>query len=181
MIINKQKHIKFNNEASCIVDYSELEKAILWYQEKPTASNKKIYMHGNYPAVSIHDKKIHVHRLLMSFWLDCKIPPEYSVHHVNEDKLDARKENLSLVLNSTHNRKHMKGAKFTKHHREKIAEANRKRRGLKMKRQHQIPVEELGELLEKGFTISYIAQLYGCDWTTVKSRIYENPELLENN
>ena len=41
MTVNKQKPIKFINETNCLVDYNELEKAILWYQERPTASNKK--------------------------------------------------------------------------------------------------------------------------------------------
>ncbi|MEB6231413.1 hypothetical protein [Mammaliicoccus sciuri] len=56
MTVNNQKPIEFNNVANCIVDYRELEKAILWIQDKPTLSKKKIYMHGHYPCVSIHDK-----------------------------------------------------------------------------------------------------------------------------
>ena len=103
LIVNFQKRIEFINECNCIVDLNELEQAILWYQSKPTASVKKIYLHGNYPAVSIHNQKIHIHRLLMQYWLNTKLPFEYSVHHLNENKLDARKENLSLILNSAHN------------------------------------------------------------------------------
>ena len=126
MIVNEQKPIKFNNDVDCLVDYNELEKAIIWYQEKPTASNKKIYMFGNYPAVSIHNEKVHVHRLLMTYWLKTRIPSEYSVHHINHNKLDSRKENLSLVLNSAHNSAHMKGIEFSSDHRKKIGEANKK-------------------------------------------------------
>lgn len=180
MIINKQKPIKFNNEVNCLVDYNELEKAIIWYQEKPTASNKKIYMFGNYPAVSIHNEKIHVHRLLMTYWLKTKIPSEYSVHHINHNKLDSRKENLSLVLNSAHNSAHMKGIELSINHRKKISEANKKRKGIKIKKRHNIPAQELNDLLKYGFSILAISELYGVDWSTIKSRIYENPELLED-
>ena len=179
MIVNKQKPINFINGANCLVDYNELEKAILWYQERPTASNKKIYLFGDYPAVSIHNEKIHVHRLLMMYWLNSVIPTEYSVHHINNNKLDARRENLSLMLNSMHNSIHMKGNKFSREHRNKISEANRKRKGIKLKKRHNIPSHELSDLLKYGFSILRISELYEVDWSTIKSRIDENPELLE--
>ena len=89
MTVKRQAKIDFSNECECLVDYSELEKAILWYQKKPSLSRKKIYLHGHYPAVSIHNEKIHIHRLLMQYWLKTRIPFEYSVHHLNENKLDA--------------------------------------------------------------------------------------------
>lgn len=63
MTLKIQKKIEFDNECKCLVDYSELEKAILWYQKKPSLSKKKIYLHGRYPAVSIHNEKIHVRRV----------------------------------------------------------------------------------------------------------------------
>lgn len=65
MIIKEQKKIEFINDCNCIVDYDELRKAIIWYQNKPTARIKHIYIHQKYPAVSIHNKKIHIHRLLI--------------------------------------------------------------------------------------------------------------------
>lgn len=179
MIVNFQKRIEFINECNCIVDLNELEQAILWYQSKPTSSVKKIYLHGNYPAVSIHNQKIHIHRLLMQYWLNTKLPFEYSVHHLNENKLDARKENLSLILNSAHNSSHNKGRIFSDSHREKIALANKRRKGMKMKKRVDIPKDKLRELLSDGKTINWIASYFGCDWSTVKARIYENPELLE--
>ena len=36
MIVKFQKKIEFINDCNCIVDYEELEKAMLWYQDKPT-------------------------------------------------------------------------------------------------------------------------------------------------
>lgn len=38
----------------------------------------------------------------------------------------------------------------------------------------------LAEYIKMGYSINKIAKIYGCDWSTVKQRIYENPELLEN-
>lgn len=179
MTVKRQEKIEFSNECECLVDYSELEKAILWYQQKPSLSKKKIYLHGCYPAVSIHNEKIHVHRLLMQYWLKTKIPFEYSVHHLNENKLDARKENLSLILNKVHNSKHNKGKVLSETHRQKIGKANHNRKGMKMKKRVLIPKEELEVFVKEGKSINWIALHYGCDWSTVKARIYENPELLE--
>lgn len=179
MTVKTQKRIEFNNECDCIVDYYELENAILWYQKKPSLGKKKIYLHGCYPAVSIHNEKIHVHRLLMQYWLRTRIPFEYSVHHLNENKLDARKENLSLILNKAHNSSHNKGRVFSESHKKKISMANHNRKGMKMKKRILIPLEELKIFLEKGKSINWIALHYGCDWSTVKARIHKNPELLE--
>lgn len=109
MIVNSQKKIEFVNDCNCIVDYDELEKAILWYQDKPTSRLKHIYMFGEYPAITIFKEKIHIHRLLMEYWLKTKLPRNYYVHHINENKLDARKENLSLEYSFTHQSHHNKG------------------------------------------------------------------------
>ena len=50
---------------------------------------------------------------------------------------------------------------------------------MKMKKRVDIPKDKLRELLSDGKTINWIASYFGCDWSTVKARIYENPELLE--
>lgn len=181
MTIKFQKSIEFINECNCVVDFDDLERAILWYQSRPTLSIKKIYLHGNYPAVSIHNEKMHVHRLLMQYWLKTRLPFEYSVHHLNENKLDARKENLSLVFNSAHNSGHNKGKTLSDSHREKIALANKKRKGMKMKKRVHIPADGLRTFLNEGKSINWIALHYNCDWSTVRARIYENPELVEGN
>ena len=113
MIVKKQEPINFINDCDAIVDYKELENAILWYSDSPAISVKHIYMFGKYPAVSIGKDKIHIHRLLMMYWLDSKIPSEFSVHHIDENRLNASKNNLSVVLNSVHSSKHNKGKKIT--------------------------------------------------------------------
>lgn len=53
ILIKSQKQISFLNDCNEIVDYSELEKAILWYAKSPVAQKKHIFMHGKYPAVNI--------------------------------------------------------------------------------------------------------------------------------
>ncbi|WP_413485557.1 hypothetical protein [Brochothrix thermosphacta] len=179
MTVKIQKEIRFINECGCIVVEKDLAAAILWYQNRPTLSEKKIYMHGRYPAVSIGDVKIHVHRLLMQYWLGIKLPFNASVHHLNENKLDARKENLSIFINSAHNSNHNKGKVLDKEHKRKISEANKNRKGMKMKKKHNIPTYQLKDLLNFGFSINYIASLYKCNWSTIKSNIHENKELLE--
>lgn len=42
-----------------------------------------------------------------------------------------------------------------------------------------IPKDKLRELLSDGKTINWIASYFECVWSTVKARIYDNPELLE--
>lgn len=54
-------------------------------------------------------------------------------------------------------------------------------KGLKMKKRISIPLEELKTFLVEGKTINWIASHYGCDWSTIRNRIYEHPELLEVN
>lgn len=179
MTVKTQKEIKFVNKCGCLVNKKDLADAITWYQEKPTLANKTIYMHGCYPAVSIGKSKIHVHRLLMQYWLGIKLPFHATVHHINENKLDSRKSNLSVMINSAHNSKHNKGKSLSESTRKKIAEANKKRKGEKYKKRRNVPKDELRDLLAKGFSINHIAKLYQVDWTTIKARIHENPELLK--
>lgn len=179
-MVKTQKEIYFINDCGAIVDYSELRNAIYWYSDKPVCSSKHIYMYGNYPAISICKEKIHVHRLLMMYWLRAKIPAEYSVHHINEDKTDARKENLSLVLNSVHNSNHNKGKKPTQKAVEKLIERNHKRKGTSQPyKRNDVTTQKVAELVQKGYSVNRISIELKCDWSTIKARIYDNPELLE--
>ena len=179
MIVNEQKPIEFINDCNCVVDYKELASAIIWYSDKPVARLRKIYMHGNYPAVSIYHEKIHVHRLLMMYWSRRKLKTKEHVHHKNGNRLNALKDNLEIVMDCEHLSQHHKGKKLSNKHREKISEANKKRKGSKQIKTVNIPLCELKEYLNKGYSISKISKIYKCDWSTVRARIYENPEILE--
>ena len=182
MVVKKQKKIEFINDCGCVVDYGELEKAILFRCDKPTARLKHIYLHGNYPAVTIHKEKIHVHRLLMMYWIGNEIPTNYSVHHLDGNKLNSIQENLSIVLNSAHLSGHNKGRQLSDEHRVKISENNHKRKGIRhRKTRDDVTYESVINLSKKGFSINKIASILNCDWTTVVARLNEpdNPGLME--
>ena len=183
MTVKKQRKINFINDCNAIVDYDDLRKAILWYSDSPVTSVKHIYMHGKYPAVSIGKDKIHIHRLLMMYWLDSKIPTEFSVHHIDENRLNASKNNLSIVLNSVHNSNHNKGEKITPKMRDRLLEMNHARKGTRQPfHRKDVSINDVKDLLDKGYSINKIAKELDCDWSTVKARekdIFDNPELLE--
>lgn len=56
-LIKNQKPIRFINDCSALVDYEQLSKATIWYAKSPVASVKHIYLHGEYPAISVKKRK----------------------------------------------------------------------------------------------------------------------------
>lgn len=184
MIVNKQKKIEFINDCKCIVDYKELEKAMLWYQDKPTSRLKHIYLHGNYPAVTIFNKKIHIHRLLMMYWNNLKnLPSNIYIHHIDENKLNASKDNLIFMQSNKHQSKHNKGKIISQQQKRKIIESNQKRKGVKkgiIKK--EVNYKKIWELHQKGYSINKISKELNYDWGQVKTRlneIHDNPELIK--
>lgn len=123
MIVRKQKHIEFINQCSCVVDVDALRSAINWYQRSPTSRLKKIYIHGQYPAVSIHTEKLHVHRLLMCFWVGRILRRDEYVNHIDGNKLNASRPNLEILPASLHQSITNKGRKQTPEHIYKRANA----------------------------------------------------------
>lgn len=184
MTVKIQRVIRFNNTCNCIVDYKELEKAIIWYAKSPVQSIKKIYLHGEYPAITINRDKIHIHRLLMNYWLNTKLPTNFYVHHINENKIDARKENLAVVFITTHQSEHNKGKINTEKQRKATRESNHKRLGIKKGfYRKDISYTKIWNLHQRGYSINKISKVLNYDWEQVKIRlneIYENPELLED-
>lgn len=184
-MVKAQNKIKFVNDCNAIVDYNELEKAIIWYAKSPVMSIKHIYMHGNYPAISVHKEKIHIHRILMMYWLNATLPNNYFVHHIDENKLNAQKNNLSLVFSSTHQSKHNKGKTLSNNHKKKIAENNHKRKGVRRNYTKPISSKQVYDLKKQGYSFNQISKLLKLDWGSVKQRyddfVHDNPELLEVN
>lgn len=183
MTVKNQRPIEFINKCGYIVDYRELEKAILWYQKKPTTSKKSIYTHGYYPAVSIHKEKIHVHRLLMMYWTGEVMPTNSIVHHIDGNKLNSSKNNLSVVNNSEHQRYHNKGKTISEEHRLKISDNNRLRKGKRTKaKRTDVTPFMVYNLKHAGMSFNKISIKYGMDWGCVKQRysdfIHDNPELM---
>jgi hypothetical protein len=182
MIIKTQKPMEFNSPPEVIYDVRDLKKAILWYSDKPVCRLKNVYLHGRYYAVSIYEEKIHIHRLLMMYWIKSDIPTNQCVHHKNGNRYDNRKENLELIDVSDHASNHNSGKTLTEQHKKKIALANRRRRGVKLKRKYQFKEDELIDIHRGEQTRNSVAEKYGCDWETVdrhyREFIHENPDLL---
>lgn len=113
MIIKRQKPIHFNSVVSVLFDENELRKAILWYSNKPVAPLKHVYLYGRYYAVSIYEEKIHIHRLLMMYWLKRDLQSNEYVHHKNGNRFNNLKENLEVLSASVHQSITNKGRKQT--------------------------------------------------------------------
>lgn len=179
MICKEKKDIVFKNDCNAIYDDKTLRNATCWYSHKPVCRIKHVYMYGEYPAVSIYDKKIHIHRLLKMYELGTDIDKDLYVHHKNGNKLDSSLDNLEMISKSEHQKIHNKNKVISSEQKKKISEANQKRKGIKMKK---IDIPDLKTLLTKGFSISEIAKKYGLSWSTVKYKViklHENIELMD--
>jgi hypothetical protein len=179
MTVKVQHEIRLDNFCGCLVDTGLLIAAMEWYAGRPFCGKKRIFMHGKYPAVSLFGKKIHVHRLLGLFQSKEVLVSGLVVHHKDENRMNALLDNLEIQLSKDHASLHNTGKVLSEQHKRKISEANRKRKGVKVKRKYDIPIEELAKMIKSGMSVNKIAAHYGCDWSVVKSRIYEHPELLE--
>lgn len=120
MIVRKQKPITFDNKAGAIFSTDALIDAVIWYthtyfERKPVAAVKRVFMHGKYPAVSVHGKKLHIHRLLFTVFKRGLQSNEY-VHHKDGNKLNARLNNLELISASKHQKMTNKGRKQSPDH-----------------------------------------------------------------
>lgn len=181
-MVKEQKQIYFINDCGAKVDYNELANAVLWYAKSPLMDQKHIFMYGKYPAVSVHKEKIHIHRLLMMYWLDSNLPKCYFVHHIDGNKLNALKGNLSLVFCSTHQSYHNKGKIISDEQRERIREFNHMQKGKRRKYKVQISAKQVYDLKIQGYSFNKISKILGLDWGCVKQRyddfIHDNPDLL---
>lgn len=186
-MIKSQKPIKFINDCGALVSYDELSKAAIWYAKSPIARVKHIYMHGKYPAISVKKEKIHIHRLLMMYWLGSDLPSEYFVHHIDGNKLNALKNNLSVVLSSVHQSYHNKGKTISDEQKAAIVAFNHTQKGKRRKYKSVITAAQVYELKSRGYSFNKISLELGLDWSCVKQRyndfIHDNPEMLkgENN
>lgn len=120
-----QKPIYFVNKTGCIVDLDLLERACVWFSDKPLVSKKSIFMYGKYPSVAIYKNKMHIHRLIMSFILGRHLETNEYVHHKNGNRLDCRLDNLQLIDVFTHQSMHNKGKEISEWHKERIRQWNR--------------------------------------------------------
>lgn len=87
-----------------------------------------------------------------------------------------------LIKSSVHASYHNEGK--PKKNGEKIAIANRKRKGIRHKpTRDDVTPEDVYKMKNKGMSFNKISKLVGLDWKCVKQRyqdfIFNNPELLE--
>lgn len=84
---------------------SEIKRSAVKYCSRkcwnPTPKGKAVSLDGYY---TINGKK--VHRIIMEEHIGRKLLPTEIVHHINNDKLDNRIENLQIVSRSEHNKIH---------------------------------------------------------------------------
>ena len=179
MTIKIQRPIKIINDCGALIDESDVAQAIIWASKIKTPAIHHVFKWGKYAGVTVNREKVHVHRLLMEWQLNQKLPQAMYVHHLNENKMDDRLSNLAVMVGKYHTSHHMLGAKFSKEHNEKIAEANHKRKGTKIKKRRILPIADIAADYSKGKSINSLAKKYHVDWTTIRSRLDENPDLLE--
>lgn len=185
MIIKEQKKIIFINDCNCVVDENLLREAIVWYQDKPTAAKKHIYMHGKYPCVSIHKQKIHIHRLLMMYIIKGCVPKDKFVHHENGIKTDCRIDNLKLIGISEHQSLHNKGKEVSDNTRKAIIKSNHSRKGKNTKyHRPDVTPKQVYDLKIQGMSFNHISKILKLDWSCCVQRfnkyIHDNPELLKD-
>ena len=148
MIIKEQKLILLYSDLKIQVDIVWLEKTMLWYQlwfldDKPSYHTKKIFMYGKYPCVTLHGKKLHIHRLLMMYKEDRELERNEYVHHIDGNVLNNLGTNLEIMDAFKHQSYHTSRRKLSKEHKRKIGLANKKRKGIKYKK-----IYENSELLK---------------------------------
>lgn len=132
MIVKSQEPIQFVNACNAKFDAHHLEQAILLKTDKPVQRLKRVFMHGQYPAISIHGKKYHIHRLLAEYWTGDSLAGLY-VHHINHDKLNATHNNLQVITVEEHQSYHNKGKIVSQETRQKLTESNKRNWATKWK------------------------------------------------
>lgn len=120
----------------------------------------------------------------MMYWNNIKdLPKDIYVHHKDNNKLNASKNNLMFIKSSEHQSKHNRGKKISEKQKELIRISNHKRKGIKkgiIKK--DITYEKIWKLHQKGYSINKISKQLNYDWQQVKIRIneiYDNPELMK--
>jgi hypothetical protein len=136
------REIEFVNQCKCLYSAKDLERAINWYSDKPVARLKRVFMHGRYPAISIYDEKIHVHRLLAMYYEERDLDSAEYVHHIDGDVLNARRDNLVIQSASEHQRNANLGHKQSPQHIAKRIDATTRTR-------YGHPIYENPELLKE--------------------------------
>lgn len=95
----KTKLIRLTQNKFAKVDYGDLWWLCnhKWFAQKVTNSNKTSYYAARYNVENGKAKPVLMHREIMH------CPPKRSVHHINGDTLDNRRENLRICSRQENN------------------------------------------------------------------------------
>jgi hypothetical protein len=108
--------------------FDEKKKKRLFLKFNSKIEKEKICDEGRfkgYVQIFIAGYWYYKHRYLMEIKLQRELQKGELVHHINENILDNRIENLQLTNKSEHISIHMKGKTISEHHKEKIREWNK--------------------------------------------------------
>lgn len=173
-----QKKILFDNTCGCVVNHDVLEKALIWYSKLNTLkSPRKIFMYGNYPAVSSYDSKIHVHRIIMCYVSGFILPNDMYVHHKDGNKFNSSIDNLEIMEMSKHQSIHNIGKTLSDSQKKLISDANRRRKGISTAPRTDIPISKVKSMFENGNTIAEISRYFYCGWSTIKKIINKESDI----
>ncbi len=120
-----------------------------------------------YEQRSFHGKRRAVHVLLMEEILGRPLKENEVVHHINEDKLDNRPENLMVMDRAEHNALHHQGTKASPEKIRKISISKKGKPGIGRKLSRE-QVREIAERLCKGETSAELSREYGLAVTSVR-------------
>lgn len=183
MTLKHQKDIRLINNCDAIYDEDLLKKAILWYSATPVQQSKKIFLYGNYAAVSIGRDKIHVHRLI-GLYLIGRRRCNNHFHHINSNKMDNRSVNIACVEPQIHISRHNKGRKPSTNAIRQTIAANHRRKGYRTNpHRGDVTPEQVYKMRIAGFSFNQISLYFRLDWGRVKQWyedfIHDNPEFLK--
>lgn len=184
-----QNNIVLINDCNSIFDADILTNAILRVAEKYSlernmCKTKHIFMSGYYPAISVFDKKFHIHRLIYQY-VHGSLDKSTIVHHIDGNKKNAEIGNLAAMCGCVHAKYHNLGKTLSVVHRKRIAIANMKRKGVSHKLgRSDVTVEKVVAMYKSGLSIHKISELTHLDWSCVKMRLnkyskHDNPELMK--
>ena len=99
----------------------------LYIYRKRRISIPRISKSIDYYKITNDGKTINYHRFIMEKHLNIKLSPSIVVHHLNENKLDNRIENLVLMTRTDHNQYHILKSRIDKRLKEVMNEESENR------------------------------------------------------
>ena len=160
--------MEFKNKCDCIVNYKDLEEAIInqvYIDNKKIKDRYTITLWGGYPTICIAHTHYRIHYLLGKYYFS-GYDKQKSIHHKDLNKLNSLKDNLELVTNSEHIKLH----KIYRY----VDEEYQKSYGVRMVdiiRRNDVTIENVRLLRDMGLTIKEIAEKLSCGINTVNRRL----------